>query len=68
MWFLMFVMFFVMGSIGAASKGDYSGVAEIGKIIGFIAVLLLVCYSIMHPVMIFLIIGVLLLVAWAGSN
>lgn len=68
MWFLMFVMFFIVGSIGAACKGDYSGVAEIGKIVGFMVVLLLVCYSIMHPIMIFILIGILLLVAWAGSN
>lgn len=37
---LAFILIFIVGSIIAACDGDYSGIAAIGKFVGF-----LYCYS-----------------------
>lgn len=48
---LTLIIIFVIASIGAACKGDFSGVAAIGKFVGVIALLicvgLLFCYPLL---------------------
>lgn len=48
---LTLIIIFVIASIGAACKGDFSGVAAIGKFIGvialFICIGLLFCYPLL---------------------
>lgn len=48
---LTLIIIFVIASIGAACKGDFSGVAVIGKFIGvialFICIGLLFCYPLL---------------------
>ena len=47
---LTLIIIFVIASIGAACKGDFSGVAAIGKFVGGIALIcvgLLFCYPLL---------------------
>ena len=57
---LAFIILFIIGSIGAACKGDWSGIGAIAKIVGFIALFLIVGYMMINPVL--LIIAVVIFV------
>ena len=46
---LAFILLFIIGSIGAACKGDWSGIGAIAKFIGFIALFLIVGYMMINP-------------------
>ena len=48
---LAFIILFIIGSIGAACKGDWSGIGAIAKIVGFIALFLIVGYMMINPVL-----------------
>ena len=62
---LAFILMFIIGSIGAACKGDWSGMAAIGKIIGFIALFLIIGYIMINPALLIIavVIFVIILIA-----
>ena len=59
---LAFILFFVMCSIGAACKGDYSGLAVIGKVIGFLALWIGMMFLFTQPVLLFVVIVIIVIV------
>ena len=62
---LAFILLFIIGSIGAACKGDWSGIGAIAKFIGFIALFLIIGYIMIHPVLLIIavVIFVIILIA-----
>ena len=48
---LAFILIFVVGSIIAACDGDYSGIAAIGKFVGFFVLLFAVLWLFTQPVL-----------------
>lgn len=59
---LAFILLFVMCSIGAACNGDYSGLAVIGKVIGFFALLIGMMFLFTQPVLLFVVIVIIVIV------
>ena len=53
---------FVVGSIIAACDGDYSGIAAIGKFVGFFVLLFAVLWLFTQPVLLIIAIVVLVLI------
>lgn len=45
---LAFILIFIVGSIIAACDGDYSGIAAIGKFVGFFVLLFAVLWLFSH--------------------
>ena len=62
---LAFILLFIIGSIGAACKGDWSGMAVIGKVILFIALFLIIGYIMINPALLIIavVIFVIILIA-----
>ena len=62
---LAFIILFIIGSIGAACKGDWSGIGVIAKFIGFIALFLIIGYIMINPVLLIIavVIFVIILIA-----
>lgn len=62
---LAFILLFIIGSIGAACKGDWSGIGAIAKFIGFIALFLIIGYMMTNPALlvIAIIVFVIILIA-----
>ena len=62
---LAFIILFIIGSIGAAFKGDWSGIGAIAKFIGFIALFLIIGYIMINPVLLIIavVIFVIILIA-----
>lgn len=62
---LAFIILFIIGSIGAACKGDWSGIGAIAKFIGFIALFLIIGYIMINPVLLIIavVIFVIILIA-----
>lgn len=65
---LTFALMFIIGSIGAASHGDWSGVEAIGKFILFVVMFFLMAYLILNPALLVIAIIVLVLVVVACSS
>lgn len=65
MYILAFIILFIIGSISAACKGDWSGIAAIGEIILFIALFLFMAFIMMHPVLLIItaVVFVIILIA-----
>lgn len=59
---LTFILIFVVGSIIAACDGDYSGIAAIGKFVGFFVLLFAVLWLFTQPVLLIIAIIVLVLI------
>ena len=59
---LAFILIFVVGSIIAACDGDYSGIAAIGKFVGFFVLLFAVLWLFTQPVLLIIAIVVLVLI------
>ena len=59
---LVLILMFVFGSI-AACKGDWSGMAAIGNVILWIVTVALVCFLVLHPVLL-VILGVVGLIVF----
>ena len=57
---LAFILIFVVGSIIAAYDGDYSGIAAIGKFVGFFVLLIAVLWLFTQPVLLIIAIRLLL--------
>lgn len=66
---LAFILLFIFGSISAACKGDWSGMAVIGKVILFIALFLIIGYIMINPALfiIAVVVFVIILIA-CGSK
>ena len=58
---------FIVGSIIAACDGDYSGIAAIGKFVGFFVLLFAVLWLFTQPVLLIIAIVVLVLIVIAFS-
>ena len=59
---LAFILIFIVGSIIAARDGDYSGIAAIGKFVGFFVLLFAVLWLFTQPVLLIIAIVVLVLI------
>ena len=59
---LAFILIFIVGSIIAACDGDYSGIAAIGKFVGFFVLLFAVLWLFTQPVLLIIAIVVLVLI------
>ena len=62
---LAFILMFVIGAIIAACDGDYSGIAAIGKFVGFFVLLFAVLWLFTQPVLLIIVIVVLVLIVIA---
>lgn len=48
---LTFILLFVIGSISVACKGDYSGIAAIGKFVGYFVLFIGIMWLFTQPVL-----------------
>ena len=65
---LALILIFVVGSIIAACDGDYSGIAAIGKFVGFFVLLFAVLWLFTQPVLLIIAIIVLVLIVICCST
>ncbi len=65
---LAFILMFIVGSIGAASKGDWSGIEAIGKFVLFVVLFFIMAYLILNPALLVIAIIILVLVVIACSS
>lgn len=65
---LAFILIFVVCSIIAACDGDYSGIAAIGKFVGFFVLLFAVLWLFTQPVLLIIAIVVLVLIVICCSS
>jgi len=65
---LAFILMFVVGSIFAACDGDYSGIAAIGKFVGFFVLLFVMLWLFTQPVLLVIVIAILILIAVGCSS
>ena len=66
---LAFLLLFVVGAILAACNGDYSGIAAIGKFVGFFVLLFAVLWLFTQPVLLIIaIVGLVLIVIYCFSK
>lgn len=59
---LAFVLFFVIGSIAAASKGDFSGVEVIGKVLGFLFLIIGMMWLFTQPAVLLVVMVIVALI------
>lgn len=59
---LTFALMFIIGSIGAASHGDWSGMEAIGKFILFVVMFFLMAAIILNPPLLIIAIIVIILI------
>jgi hypothetical protein len=59
---LAFIILFIIGSIGAACKGDWSGIGAIAKFIGFIALFLIIGYIMINPVLLIIVVIIFVII------
>ena len=59
---LAFILLFIIGSIGAACKGDWAGIGAIAKFIGFIALFLIVGYIMINPALLIIAVVVFIII------
>ena len=66
---LAFILMFIVGSIIAACSGDFSGLAAIGKIVGFF-VLLFVMWLFTQPILLVVVIvmAIFILIVCSSSK
>lgn len=65
---LTLIIIFVIASIGAACKGDFSGVAVIGKFVGVIALLICVGLLFCYPLLAIIVVAVVATVVICSSS
>ena len=65
---LAFALMFLIGSFVAACDGDYSGIAAIGKFIGFVVLMIAVMWILTNPAALVLVIVVIIIVACLASK
>lgn len=65
---LALILIFVVSSIIAACDGDYSGIAAIGKFVGFFVLLFAVLWLFTQPVLLIIAIIVLVLIVICCST
>ena len=59
---LALILMFVVGAIIAACDGDYSGIAAIGKVVGFFVLLFAMLWLFTQPALLIIVIVVLILI------
>lgn len=59
---LTFILMFVVGSISAACRGDWSGMEAIGKFILFVVMFFLMAFLLMNPALLIIAIIFLILI------
>lgn len=59
---LALILVFVVGAIIAACDGDYSGIAAIGKVVGFFVLLFAMLWLFAQPALLIIVIVVLVLI------
>lgn len=59
---LAFVLFFVIGSIAAACKGDFSGVEVIGKVLGFLFLMIGMMWLFTQPAVLLVVMVIVALI------
>lgn len=59
---LAFALMFIVGAIIAACDGDYSGIAAIGKFVGFFVLLFVMLWLFTQPILLIIVIVVLILI------
>ena len=59
---LAVIILCIIGSIGAACKGDWSGIGAIAKIVGFIALFLIVGYIMINPALLIIAVVVFIII------
>ena len=64
---IAFILIFIVGSIIAACDGDYSGIAALGKFVGFFVLFFAVLWLFTQPVLLIIAIVVLVLIVIAFS-
>lgn len=64
---LAFILMFAVGSIVAACDGDFSGIKAIGKVLGFLALWIGFMWLLTQPVILFIVIVVLVIIAVSCS-
>lgn len=61
---LTLILMFIIGSIGAACDGDWSGIKAIGKVILFFVLFFLIAYILANPLLlVFIIILIMLIIS-----
>lgn len=65
---LALILMFVVGAILAACKGDYSGIAAIGKFVGFFVLLFCMLWLFTQPILLVIVIVILIIVAICCSE
>ncbi len=51
------IIIFILLSLSAAGRGDYSGIAVIGKVVGFFLLFFAIAWLFSHPVLVLTIIA-----------
>ena len=59
---LALILMFVVGALIAACDGDYSGIAAIGKVVGFFVLLFAMLWLFTQPALLIIVIVVLILI------
>ena len=59
---LALILMFVVGAIIAVCDGDYSGIAAIGKVVGFFVLLFAMLWLFTQPAILIIVIVVLILI------
>jgi hypothetical protein len=62
MYLLIAIIMFVVGAIGAATEGDFSGLKAIAKVIGFFALWFAALWLFTQPALLIIVIAVIVIV------
>lgn len=65
---LTFILIFIVGAIAAACKGDYSGIAAIGKFMGGAILFFAMLWLFTQPVLLVIVIIVMIIIAACCLN
>ena len=67
---LAFILMFIAGSIIAACSGDFSGLAAIGKIVGFFVLLFVMMWLFTQPILLVVVIvmAIFILIVCSSSK
>ena len=65
---LTLIFMFVVGSIGAACKDDYSGIAVIGKFVGFFVLLFGMLWLFTQPALLAIAVVIVIIVVIASAG
>ena len=61
---LALALMFLVGAVMAAFDGDYSGIAAIGKFVGFVFLMIALMWLFLHPAALILVVAVFGFIVW----